>query len=59
MKSRIVSSAVGDGLIPWTSQWVVVVIDRDDPLPADDVDNGFVFSHIILHFLLNEGIVLQ
>jgi hypothetical protein len=53
-------SAVGvASLVATCPERDVVVVDGNQPLPPDDVDDGFVFSHEILHFLLDEGVVLQ
>ena len=38
---------------------MVVLDDRKESLFADDADDGFVFTHVVLHFLLDVGVVFE
>lgn len=47
------------GFVATGAERDVVVVDGDESLPADDVDDGLVLPHEVLHFLLDEGVVLE
>ena len=53
-------SAIGDlALVAGGAEGGVVVVGRDHSLPTDNVDDGLVLPHIVLHLLLDVSVVLQ
>lgn len=40
-------------------QGIVIVHGRNYPFPTDHIDDGLIFTNVVFHLLLNEGIVFE
>ncbi len=46
-------------LVPRSSERIEVMNDRNNSLPTNDVDYCLILSHVVLHLLLDVGIMLE
>jgi len=45
--------------VTWSPEWIEIVDYRNNSFSTNNVDDGFILSHIILHLFLNVRIVFE